>query len=159
MVQAEVLAMAAQLIFSPVQDIVKISRFTAKVHKKATPHDMDFVISAACLKHLDPGIIRGLGNIGNFDKERFTVRLDRQANSTKGAANLQIQVNDSALAQVHLNHQIEGTTIAQVLVPFEVYRAAVPGDISLGNQLQGAVRKALRDSFNSNGYQFVVKVA
>jgi hypothetical protein len=83
----------------------------------------------------------------------MTVRLDRQANTTAGAANLQIQVNNAALNRIRLN-QNEGTTIAQVIVPAAIYQAAFTCPQSnVRAHLENVVRSALLASYASMGYQ------
>jgi hypothetical protein len=141
-------------------DRVMIRGFSARIRNLATKHDIDQVVSALCFKHLDPAL-KELTDIGNFqDKPKtaaITVRLDRQANTTDGAVNLQVQVNNAALAAVRRN-QAEGTTIAQVLVPSEVVRAASTcHELGVRIHLENVVRSALLLSANSNGFQYRVE--
>jgi hypothetical protein len=115
------------------------------------------VLSALRFDQLDPAG-REITDIGNFQRRNpnIAVRLDRQANTSDGAANLQVQVNAVALARIRLN-QNEGTTIAQVLVPAAVYRAvfACP-ETSVRTHLENVVRSALLSSYQSPGFQYTI---
>ncbi len=145
--------------FSPKRDAVVIRGFSpTKVLPRANAADVRAVVSALAFEHLDPGG-REVTDIGNFQRRNraITVRLDRQANTSDGAANLQVQVNDVALAGVRLAAN-EGTTIAQVLVPAAVYRAAFTcPQQNVRAHLVSVARSALLASYGSNGYQYSVQ--
>lgn len=142
--------------FDSVQDLVRIRGFSPRVRQLAHPVEIRDVVSALRLEHFDPGG-REITDIGNFRKRPdFTVRLDRQANTSDGAANLQIQVNHAALSRIRLN-STEGTTIAQVLVPAGVFRAAVHcHEPNVRTHLENIVRSALLKSADSLGFQYTV---
>lgn len=142
--------------FDSVQDLVRIRGFSLRVRQLAHPVEIREVVSALRLEHFDPGG-REITNIGNFrNRPDFSVRLDRQANTSDGAANLQIQVNQAALSRIRLN-QNEGTTIAQVLVPGGVFRSAVHGhEMDVRAHLENVVRSALLKSAESLGFQYSI---
>lgn len=140
--------------FSWDKDAVKIRGFSPRVRGLAHPVEVRDVVSALRFEHLDPAG-REITDIGNFQRRNaaFTVRLDRQANTSTGAANLQIQVNNAALARTRLN-QNEGTTIAQVLVPPAVFQAAFTcHEHNVRTHLENVARSALLASFDSLGFQ------
>lgn len=146
--------------FRSVQDRVMIRGFSQRVRGLADMTDVRSVVSALGFAQLDPAG-REITDIGNFQRRNanITVRLDRQANTSAGAANLQVQVNDVALSRIRLN-QSEGTTIAQVLVPAAVYRTAFTcHEMNVRTHLENIVRSALLSSYNSPGFQFVVEEA
>ena len=89
-------------------------------------------------------------------EDHITVRLDRQANTSAGAANLQIQVNNVALSRIRLT-QTEGTTIAQVIVPAAIFRSAFTcHELNVRSHLENVVRSALLSSYSSVGYQYTI---
>src|SRR4051794_30608842 len=96
--------------FNSMQDNVRIRGFSPRVRGLANQVEVRDVVSALCFDHLDPAG-REITEIGNFQRRKpnITVRLDRQANTSAGAANLQVQVNNVALSRIHLT-QNEGTT-------------------------------------------------
>jgi hypothetical protein len=146
--------------FGSKQDPVVIRGFSARVRALANPTEVRDVVSALRFDHLDPAG-REITDIGNFQRRNpaITVRLDRQANTSAGAANLQVQVNDAALGRVRLN-QAEGTTIAQVIVPAAAYRAAVTcHELNVRAHLENVVRSALLASYNSHGFQYTIDEA
>lgn len=143
--------------FTAEKDRVRIRGFSQRVRALASEVDIRHVVSALEFAHLDP-MGREFTDIGNWQQafDDITVRLDRQANTTGGAANLQIQVNNAALTGVRLT-KLEGTTIAQVLVPAEVFRAARDyREQSVRAHLVNVVRSALLQSSNAAGWQFTV---
>jgi hypothetical protein len=137
--------------FDSRQDPVVIRGYSARVKALANQAEVRFqVISAVRLNDFDPG-----GREHRIG-DATTVRLDRQANTSDGSANLQLQVNDAALARIRLN-QHEGTTIAQVLVPAAVFRTAFAcPDVGVRTHLENVVRAALLKSYESMGFQFTV---
>src|SRR5262249_7117785 len=131
--------------------------FSHRVKALANPIEIRDVVSALSFADIDPGG-REITDIGNFQwrNPNITVRLDRQANTSTGAANLQIQVNKVALARIRWN-QNEGTTIAQVIVPAAIYRAAFTCHfIPVRTHLENVVRSALLSSNNSPGFQYTI---
>jgi hypothetical protein len=143
--------------FTSVRDAVQIRGFSQRVRALANQMEVRDVVSALCFDHLDPAG-REITDIGNFQRRNpnITVRLDRQANTSAGAANLQIQVNKSALSRIRLN-QNEGTTIAQVLVPPAVYQAAFTfREQNVPVHLENVARSALLSSYASMGFQYTV---
>jgi hypothetical protein len=143
--------------FDSARDTVMIRGYSARVSRLAKPIEIRDVVSALRFDHLDPRG-REITDIGNFQRRNpdITVRLDRQANTTGGAANLQIQVNDAALTRVRLN-QHEGTTIAQVIVPAAIYRSAADcAEANVRTHLENVVRSALLLSHQSFGFQFTI---
>jgi hypothetical protein len=151
------LVMAKLPHFRWVRDPVAIRGFSARIRALANPVEVRDVVSALCFDHLDPAG-REITDIGNFQRRNaaFTVRLDRQANTSAGAANLQIQVNNAALARIRRN-QNEGTTIAQVLVPPVVFRAASScHEQNVRTHLVNVARSALLASYDSLGFQHSV---
>jgi hypothetical protein len=144
--------------FNSVQDPVLIRGFSARVKGLANPIEVRDVVSGLCLDHLDPGG-REITDIGNCQRRNpaITVRLDRQANTSAGAANLQIQVNNVALTRIRLN-QNEGTTIAQVIVPAAIYRSAFAcHELNVRTHLENVVRSALLSSYGSPGFQYSIE--
>jgi hypothetical protein len=134
-----------------------IRGFSQRVRNLASEPEVRHVVSCLQFAHLDPGG-REITDIGNCERRNplISVRLDRQANTTAGAANLQVQVNNAALSRINLN-QNEGTTIAQVLVPPAIYRAAVTcPELNVRAHLENIVRSALLCSYNSMGCQFTI---
>lgn len=145
--------------FSPVRDNARIRGFSQRVRNLANEIDIRSVVSALTFGHLDP-VGREITDIGHFQtggrSRVISVRLDRQANTTDGSANLQVQVNNSALARIHLN-SAEGTTIAQVIVPANVYRSAFScHETNVRTHLENVVRSALLQSGNSFGFQYSI---
>src|SRR5262245_11298407 len=143
--------------FTSVQDNVTIRGFSQRVKGLATQVEVRDVVSVLCFDHLDPAG-REITDIGNFQRRNpnITVRLDRQANTSAGAANLQVQVNNVALSRLRLN-QNEGTTIAQVLVPPAIYRAAFTcPEPNVRVHLENVARSALLSSYASMGFQYTV---
>jgi hypothetical protein len=143
--------------FNAVKDHVMIRGYSLRVQGLANSVEIRDVISALRLDHCDPGG-REITDIGNFQRRNpnITVRLDRQANTSGGAANLQVQVNATALSRVRLN-QNEGTTIAQVIVPAGIYRSAVNcPEINVRAHLENVVRSALLQSVESFGFQYTI---
>jgi hypothetical protein len=141
--------------FSLENDNVRIRGFSQRVRNVANDVDIRSVVSALSFGHLDPAG-REITDIGNLQRKwpSISVRLDRQANTTDGSANLQVQVNDSALRRIQLN-RIEGTTIAQVIVPAAVYRTAFScHESNIRLHLENIVRSALLQSSNSFGFQY-----
>jgi hypothetical protein len=128
------------------------------VRDRGNEIDIRAVVSALDFLNLDPAG-REQTDIGNFQRRQanISVRLDRQANTSDGAANLQVQVNNAALAGTKLT-KLEGTTIAQVLVPASVYRAAfLCREQNVRAHLVTVVRSALLQSSQSPGCQFRVE--
>jgi hypothetical protein len=143
--------------FDAIRDGVTIRGYSARVQGLANPIEIRDVISALCFEHLDPGG-REITDIGNFQRRNpeISVRLDRQANTSSGAANLQVQVNNAALRRIRLN-QNEGTTIAQVLVPPGIYRSAFTcPESNVRAHLENVVRSALLQSSESYGFQYTI---
>jgi hypothetical protein len=143
--------------FNSVQDNVMIRGFSQRVRALANQVEIRDVVSALCFDHLDPGG-REITDIGNFQRRNptITVRLDRQANTSAGAANLQVQVNNVALSRIRLN-QNEGTTIAQVIVPAAIYRSAFTcREMNVRTHLENVVRSALLSSNNLLGFQYTI---
>lgn len=143
--------------FKAIRDGVTIRGYSARVQGLANPIEIRDVVSALCFEHLDPGG-REITDIGNFQRRNpeISVRLDRQANTSSGAANLQVQVNNAALRRIRLN-QNEGTTIAQVLVPPGVYRSAFTcPESNVRAHLENVVRSALLQSSESFGFQYTI---
>ena len=143
--------------FNAVQDTVLIRGFSQRVKALANPVEVRDVVSALSFDQLDPGG-REITDIGNFQRRNpgISVRLDRQANTSAGAANLQIQVNNAALKRIRLT-QNEGTTIAQVLVPAAIYRAAFAClEANVRTHLENVVRSALLASYGSPGFQYTI---
>lgn len=150
--------MAKLAQFKAVLDNVRIRGFSQKVRSLANPTEIRDVVSALRFDHLDPKG-REMTDIGNYQRRNpgISVRLDRQANTSDGAANLQIQVNNAALGNARVN-QSEGTTIAQVLVPLASFQAAVDcPEKNVRVHLENTVRSALLSSYNSMGYQYLIK--
>src|SRR4051812_5883303 len=102
--------------FDSARDNVMIRGFSLRVRGLPPEPEVRDVVSALGFDHLDPGG-REITDIGNFQRRtpQISVRLDRQANTTAGAANLQVQVNKVALDRIKLRDN-EGTTIAQVII-------------------------------------------
>jgi hypothetical protein len=148
--------MAKQPHFNSARDNVTIRGFSQRVRNLANQVEVRDVVSALRFDHLDPAG-RELTDIGNFQRRNpnITVRLDRQANTSAGAANLQIQVNNVALARIHLN-QNEGTTIAQVIVPPAIWNSAIACPPNVRAHLENIVRSALLSSYDSLGFQFTI---
>lgn len=142
--------------FRSVKDHVQIRGFSQRVQALVNPVDVRAVVSALRFNHFDPAG-REITDIGNFQKRNpdITVRLDRQANTTAGAANFQVQVNDVALEGTRLN-QAEKTTIAQVILPAAVYRAAMTSGENARAHLENIVRSALLESYSSPGLQYTI---
>jgi hypothetical protein len=143
--------------FESVRDTVMIRGYSARVSNLANQVEIRDVVSALRFEHLDP-MGREITDIGNFQRRNpnITVRLDRQSNTSAGAANLQVQVNNAALSRVRLN-QNEGTTIAQVIVPASIYRSAVDcPEANVRTHLAHVVRAALLLSTQSFGFQFTI---
>lgn len=143
--------------FSPVPDNVRIRGFSTRVRALANLVEIRDVVSALVFHQLDPQG-REITDIGNKQRKNplITVRLDRQANTSSGATNLQIQVNDAALHRIRL-HRNEGTTIAQVLVPSAIYQAALQWhDPSVRTHLENIVRSSLLLSHASLGGQYTI---
>ena len=143
--------------FKSVRDVVMIRGFSPRIRGLATLIDVRTVVGALVFNHLDPAG-REITDIGNFQRRHpsITVRLDRQGNSSEGAANLQIQVNNVVLNRLRLN-QNEGTTIAQVIIPAAIHRAAVTcPEMNVRTHLENIVRSALLESYNSMGGQFKI---
>jgi hypothetical protein len=134
-----------------------IRGYSPRVRNLADAIELRDVVSALRFEHLDPAG-REMTDIGNFQRRKhdISIRLDRQPNPTSGGANLQIQVNNAALARISLNPS-EGTTIAQVLVPASVYQAAFAcHEHNVRTHLENVVRGALLASAESAGVQFVI---
>jgi len=143
--------------YSSVQDGVMIRGFSQRIRGLASLMDVRQVVSGLRLDHFDPGG-REITDIGNCQRDypSISVRLDRQPNTTNGAANLQIQVNNAALSRVRRTPN-EGTTIAQVLVPASVHRSAVTcPELNVRTHLENVVRSALLTSYESMGHQYVI---
>lgn len=146
--------------FDAIRDGVTIRRYSARVQGLANPIEIRDVVSALRFEHLDPGG-REITDIGNFQRQNpeISVRLDRQANASSGAANLQVQVNNAALSRSRLN-QNEGTTIAQVLVPPGIYRSAFTcPEPNVRDHLENVVRSALLQSSESFGFQYTIRAS
>lgn len=139
------------------KDMTTIRRFSKRVRNLAKDLDLRRAAGHLRFENLDPEERRTYTIYGEDDCPGITVRLDREANTSDGAANLQIQVNDSALARIHRNEH-EGTTIAQVLVPGAVYRAAFacPERRNACAHLENIVRSALLQSADSGGFPFTI---
>jgi hypothetical protein len=148
--------MAKQPTFRAVQDPVLIRGYSQRVKALANPADVRQVVGYVSFDHLDPAG-HEITDIGNAQRRypNITVRLDRQANTSAGAANLQVQVNDVALARIRRN-QNEGTTIAQVLIPAAVHRTARAA-MHLRTHLENVVRSALLSSYGSSGFQYTIE--
>ncbi len=143
--------------FTWAQDHVVIRGFSQRVKGLANQVEVRDVVSALRFDHLDPAG-REITDIGNFQRKNpsITVRLDRQANTSAGDANLQVQVNNAALSRVRLN-QTEGTTIAQVIVPAAIYRSAFAcHEMNVRSHLESVVRSALLASYNAPGFQYTI---
>ena len=143
--------------FNSVRDTVTIRGFSSRVKGLANQADVRDVVSALQFNHLDPAG-RENTDIGNFQRRnpQITVRLDRQANTSAGAANLQVQVNKVALDRVRVN-QNEGTTIAQVIVPAAIHGSALAcPEMNVRTHLENVVRSALLESYNSLGCQYSI---
>ena len=144
--------------FKSVRDHVTITGFSRRVYDRAEPLDIREVVSGLRFGHLDPAG-REITDIGRCQHRNpdITVRLDRQANTSEGAANLQIQVNDVALVGLDLRND-EGTTIAQVLVPADIYATAFacPETENARTHLLNVVRSALLQSIDSFGSQYSI---
>jgi hypothetical protein len=150
--------MAALPHFRAVRDHVTIRGFSGRIRAVAQLTEVRVVVSTLRFDHLDPGG-REITDIGNHQRRNpnITVRLDRQANTSDRAVNLQVQVNDVALNRIRLS-QHEGTTIAQVLVPAAIYRTAfVCHERNVRTHLETVVRSALLSSFDSLGGQYTIK--
>jgi hypothetical protein len=144
--------------FESSRDNVRIRGFSQRIRSLANQTQIRDVVSALNFEHVDPSG-REITDIGNFQRKNLniSVRLDRQANTSSGAANLQIQVNQAALSRIRLN-QNEGTTIAQVIVPVEVYRSACTcPERNVRGHLENIIRSALLSSFDSLGYQYSIR--
>jgi hypothetical protein len=141
--------------FNFVRDTVTIRGFSRRVWELANQIEVRDVVSALRFEHLDPNG-REITDIGHFQRRKpnITVRLDRQANTSDGAANLQIQVNNVALSRIRVN-QNEGTTIAQVLVPPAIYQSAF-AQMNVRLHLENVVRSALLRSTESLGFQYTI---
>jgi hypothetical protein len=143
--------------FKSVQDNVMIRGFSLRVRGLANRFEIRDVVSALSFDHLDPAG-REITDIGNFQRKNpnITVRLDRQPNTSAGAANLQVQVNNVALSRIRSN-QNEGTTIAQVIVPAAIYRSAFAcHEMNIRIHLENVVRSALLSSYNSPPFQYTI---
>lgn len=143
--------------FSAVRDTVMIRGYSSNVRKLASEPDIRLVVSALDFARLEPAA-REMTDIGNFQRgnPKISVRLDRQANTSAGAANFQIQVNNVVLSKIKLGHT-EGTTIAQVLVPVNIYRSAYNcPEHNVRDHLASVVRSALLQSLQSMGSQFTI---
>jgi hypothetical protein len=144
--------------FGSVQDQVRIRGFSPQVWALANQVDVRDVVSALRFDHLDPAG-REITDIGKREDKnpKITVRLDRQANTSTGAANLQIQVNDVPLDKIHVKKG-DGTSIAQVIVPAAIHRAAIdcPDPSNARAHLENVVRSALLSSYNSMGSQYTI---
>ncbi len=150
--------MSALPHFRSARDHVTIRGYSPQVSALSSLIDVRGVVSSLCFDHLDPSG-REITDIGNHQRRNpsTTVRLDRQANTTAGAANLQVQVNEVALSRIRLN-QNEGTTIAQVIVPASIYRAAFAcHERNVRVHLENVVRSALLSSYESRGAQFTIE--
>jgi hypothetical protein len=144
--------------FDSARDNIMIRGFSPRVRGLPPEPEVRDVVSALSFDQLDPGG-REITDIGNFQRRNpnITVRLDRQANTTGGAANLQVQVNNVALSRIRLN-QNEGTTIAQVIVPAAIYRSAFTcHELNVCTHLENVVRSALLSSYKSMGFQFTIR--
>ena len=88
-------------LFSPARNVVPIRAYSRRVRQLVRRRDIRTVVAALTLDHFDPhgSEITDIGNLQRKEPD-ISVRLDRQGNTTEGAANLQIQVNRSALAGV-----------------------------------------------------------
>ena len=143
--------------FKSVQDNVTIRGFSQRVKGLANQVEVRDVISALSFDHLDPAGGE-ITDIGNFQRRNpnITVRLDRQANTSDRAANLQVQVNNVALSRIRLN-QNEGTTIAQVIVPAAIYRSTFAcHEMNVRTHLENVVRSAPLSSYTSPGFQYTI---
>jgi hypothetical protein len=143
--------------FNAVRDQVNIRGFSPRVRMLANEMDIRRVVSRLDFLHLDPAG-RETTDIGNWQRRQadISVRLDRQANTSAGAANLQVQVNKAALQGARLGGD-EGTTIAQVLIPAQVYQTAFScPQPNVRTHLLSVVRSALIQSVNSKGAQFLI---
>ena len=141
--------------FSSEKGSSKIRGFSQRVRNLAKETDIRSVVSALSFGHIDP-LGREITDIGNFQRRRpdVSVRLDRQANATDGSANLQVQVNASAMTRIRLK-EAEGTTVAQVLVPRRIYRAAFSShERNVRTHLENVVRSALLQSSKSHGFPY-----
>ncbi len=139
--------------FSSVKDAVMITGYSPRIKDLADPFEIRDVVSALRFGHCDPAA----SDIRIFRiAERNTVRLDRQSNTSAGAANLQVQVNDAALRRIRQN-QFERTTIAQVIVPASIYQLAFGcPEVNVRAHLESVVRSALLSSVNSFGFQYTI---
>lgn len=143
--------------FAAKQDSVRIRGYSENIARLANENDVKQVVSSLSVGHLDPRG-REITNIGNYGppKHSLTVRLDRQSNTSEGSANLQIQVNNSALKGSPASRDA-GTTISQVIVPAAVYQVAVTcHEHSVQTHLANIVRSALIASYKSKGYQYTI---
>jgi hypothetical protein len=143
--------------FNSVRDNVMIRGYSQRVRGLANQIEVRGVVSAVSFDQLDPAG-REITDIGNSQRRNpnITVRLDRQANTSTGGANLQIQVNNVALSRIRLN-QNEGTTIAQVIVPAAIYRSAFAcPEMNVRAHLENVVRSALLSSYDSLGFQYSI---
>ena len=142
--------------FRWVKDVIMFRGYSPRVRSWANDVDIRTVVSALRIGHLDPAG-REITDIGNWEDETpdISVRLDRQANTTGGAANLQVQVNNAAF-RGGLN-QGERTTIAQVIVPAPVYGTAMScHETNIRDHLENVVRSALLESSGSFGFQYTI---
>jgi hypothetical protein len=149
--------MAKLPTFSAAKDQVVIRAYSARVKGLAKTHEVRDVVSGLCFDHLDPSG-REITDIGNCQRKNpnISVRLDRQPNTSGGAANLQVQVNNAVLKQFPLK-QNEGTTVAQVLVPGSIFRSAFNcPQPNIRTHLENVVRSAILQSFESTGSQFTI---
>jgi hypothetical protein len=134
--------------FTSKRESDKIRGFSTAVKARANLIDVRKVVSSLQFEHLDPINVKS----PNIDRAA-TVRLDRQPNPTAGGANLQVQVNQEALAGVRLNDA--GTTVAQVIVPPDIYRTAIAcHEKNVRVHLLNVVRSALITSFDSSGFSY-----
>ena len=128
----------------------RIRGYQADARRAASNNDIRQVVGHLRYGHLDPnGRELRIASHG-------TVRLDRQANTTDGAANLQVQLNDTPGGRRNTG----GTTIGQVLIPPDVYDLAHshPIDSGVREQLTSVTRSALIQSCDSGGYTYVIEV-
>lgn len=132
-----------------------IRAFSAIVRGLTNTNDVRKVVGALTIGHLD-SMGREITNIGNFSMTALSARLDRQGNASDGAANLQVQVNNSALEKLGSKRSQYGTTVAQVTVPRQVYDVAMkmPATSGVRAQLENVVRAALLSSYASLGFPF-----
>ena len=144
--------------FSSKKDDVRIRGYSTRVRNLASNIDIRHVVRSLTFEHMNPHNKGQYTDIGNWQRSHpdISVRLDRQTNTTAGAANLQVQVNNAVLNRINLN-QNEGTTIAQVLVPVEVFETASDyHEKSVRTHFENVVRSALIQSSKSSGFQYTI---